>query len=275
MNRHILFIATVASMIIATLAAAQDMPTLPENTGPEPMYSVQKHTFQVRGTTSYAHPQQITPEQMTHILSAIMYEMDFGMRVPVLNAEERIQLGEKAADLFGSVSPQEQVMIQKTILPKQDQGESDPGVLQLYLCFLDPNTLYVSVVHRNMEIKGSIATGHNMMRYTNPEGRSSDNIVCIDRKLWTEDIKKPVFDVDLNRLQSALKRKEQLDQQDSGVTGTDQKPAKASLTVEELEKELSKLHDLLEKKLITKEEYSKLRAELMKRAGIGGTGNGS
>ncbi len=40
-------------------------------------------------------------------------------------------------------------------------------------------------------------------------------------------------------------------------------------------KDFSKLRNLLDKELISREKYDKLRAELMKRAGIGGTGNGS
>ena len=274
MKPHILFFATVTSILIAFTATAQELPKAPAEQGAQPMYDVMLHEFQVPGTSTYAHPQQLTRFEMSRILSSLKYEMDFGMRAAVLNAEEQIQLGEAAAELFETATSNQQVLIVKTMPIDPSKENPDIRRLEIYLCFLDENTLYASVAHRNMPVKGSIGVGKNMIRYTNPEGRSAANIVCIDRKLWTTDKNKPVFEVDKDALKEALARKQKLDSK-SGQTTEQEEAAPASLTVEELEKELSRLRNLLDKELINREEYEKLRAELIKRAGIGGTGNGS
>lgn len=274
MKRHILLFATVASILFTFVCTAQELPVVPAQQGPEPMYDVLLHEFQVPGTSTYAHPQQLTRSEMSRILSSLKYDMDFGMRAAVLNAEEQIQLGEAAAELFKTAAPDTQVLILKTMPVNANEDLPEIRRLEIYLCFLDENTLYASVGHRSMPVKGSIAVGRNMIRYTNPEGRSPSNIVCIDRKLWTTDKNKPVFEVDKDALKEALARKQEMDSK-SDQTPAQEEAAPASLTVEELEKELSRLRNLLDKELINREEYEKLRAELMKRAGIGGTGNGS
>ena len=255
----------IMAFLLMTPVIAEESKQKEDNT----TYSVSRHDYQV-GSTAYAHPQDLTEQQVARMLSAIRTATPSGRGKALFNAEERIQLAPEVSKLFATLGDKQQVeIVRKTIIPANSNTKSSQYAERVYMCFLNPETVYVAVRTEGNRFKSVLTIGNFMAPYQKQDGRIVPNIELLLKPLWTENIDKPIFDRNLENTMEALERAQSMENESVQGTTQESEPA-GSMTIQELETELEKLRNLLDKKLISREEYDALRGELMKRAGVGG-----
>jgi len=232
-------------------------------------YTVETNTYTVHGN-AYAHPVSIDPKQVVRILSSLRYLSHFDRAIPIFNSEERIQLATRICEIFAALGSDQQVMIQrKSSLPGKDSPEPGEKIETVYLCFLDKDTLYAAYLTSGIQHGNSLAIGNYMAPFQLKDGSNAPNIALLLRPMWTTNADSPVFEKDFESALSTIQSMKSSENSTS-IQSQEKVTSEPMLSVNELEAGLEKLQSLLDKKLITREEYESLRKDLMKRAGIGG-----
>lgn len=238
---------------------------------PRTIINMSIHNYEV-SDTPYAHPQTLTLKQTARILSSVFIER--GPGVPALNSEERMMLTPKVVKAFKTLKKNQQVKITKTWGLEQEDGKfHENRSFYIYLCFVKSDTLYVALLHKNwkQEEMYHLAQGHFMKWMENKDGKKLLNIVLMDKSLWTTNFNELVFeknmDFDPEKIKQKIDKNTEQKGKLEGSKPTETEPA--TLTFEQLEKELKRLNDMKDRGLISEEEYKKARARLMKEAGIG------
>ncbi len=233
--------------------------------------SISPYNYKV-SDTPYAHPQTLTLKQAARILSSIFIEQ--GPGVPILNSEDRMMLAPKMVKAFKTLGKDQQLEIVKTWgLEQKDGTFHETNSIHLYLCFIDANTLYVALVYRGVkpEEMYHLLKGRFMKYMKDKNGKKLLFIVLMDKALWTTHFNDLLFEKNIDFKPEKIK--EEIDSHlDSGKKQTGEKPGiekPATLTFEQLEKELKHLNDMRDKGLLSKTEYEKARARLLNQAGIG------
>ncbi|PJB83564.1 MAG: hypothetical protein CO090_00930 [Acidobacteria bacterium CG_4_9_14_3_um_filter_49_7] len=233
--------------------------------------NITPYKYQV-SDTPYAHPQTLTSKQAARILASIFIEK--GQGVPVLNSEDRMMLAPKMVKDFGSLGKKEQLEITKTWEHEQKDGTYiEDYSIHLYLCFVKADTLYVAISYKNLKPEETyhLVKGRFMKWMKSKDGKNLLNIVLMDKSLWTTNFDKLVFDKNIDFDPKTIKKTiDKHAEQKEKLKGTQsEKTEAATLSFEQLEKELKRLNDMKDKGLISEEEYKKARSRLMKLAGIG------
>ena len=116
-----------------------------------------------------------------------------------------------------------------------------------------------------------LVKGRFMKWMKSKDGKNLLNIVLMDKSLWTTNFDKLVFDKNIDFDPKTIKKTiDKHAEQKEKLKGTQsEKTEAATLSFEQLEKELKRLNDMKDKGLISEEEYKKARSRLMKLAGIG------
>ncbi len=233
--------------------------------------TIAPYKYQV-SDTPYAHPQTLTLKQAGRILSSILIEK--GQGVTVLTSEERMMLAPKMVKGFATLKKNQQLKIVKTWGREQKDGTFvEDYSIHLYLCFVKADTLYVAISYTNRKPENMfhLVRGRFMKWMKKQDGKTLLNIVLMDKALWTTNFNDLVFDKYSDFDPSKIKQKidKTADQKELLKGKQTEKPEPATLTFEQLEKELKRLNDMKNKGLISDEEYKKARSRLMEQAGIG------
>ncbi|RLE18250.1 MAG: hypothetical protein DRJ14_04310 [Acidobacteria bacterium] len=234
--------------------------------------TISPYKYQV-SDTPYAHPQILTLKQAARILSSIFIERGRG-EVPVLNSEDWMMLAPKMVKEFKTLKTNQQLEIVKAWGHEQKNGTfNEDHSTHLYLCFVKADTLYVAITYKNRkpEQMYHLAKGRFMEWMKNKDGKKFLNIVLMNKSLWTTNFNDLVFEknmqFDPDKIKQRIDKHADRKGDIKGNKGTETEPA--TLTFEQLEKELKRLNDMKEKGLISEDEYKRARARLMKQAGIG------
>ncbi|MCK5879009.1 MAG: SHOCT domain-containing protein, partial [Holophagae bacterium] len=175
---------------------------------------------------------------------------------------------------FKTLKKNQQLKIVKTWKFEREDGKfHEDRSICIYLCFTEPDTLYVALLYKNWEQEEvhHLIQGSFMKWMERKDGKLFLNIVLMDRSLWTENFNKPVFDRNLDFNPDKIKQtiNKNTDQKGNIKDNKTEKAEPVTLTFEQLEKELKRLNGMKDKGLISEEEYKKARARLMTQAGIG------
>ena len=234
-------------------------------------YTINAHTFQVNDT-AYAHPRKLTVKQVARMLSALRTMTSYEKSIPLFSAEEQVQLSPEIVEQFSRLETDQQVeVVRQTALNTGDSAGTQQEVSErVYMCFLDAHTLYVAVITRGSRYTSQLKVGNYMAPFQKTDGTIVPNIVLLLEELWTTSGNRPIFEKSPQDALRAVTQMQVQEREGSAVGTSDETPV-GTLTMQELETELQKLKDLLDKELISRQEFETLRKDLMKRAGIGGS----
>ena len=269
--RRFILLTSILLLGFSPLIAQENKHDTKQRGNSRTVVNISPYKYQV-SDTPYAHPQTLTPKQAARILGSIFIEKAQG--VPVLNSEDRMMLAPKMVKGFATLGKNQQLEITKTWEHEQKDGRYiEDYSIHLYLCFLKADTLYVAISYKNLkpEERYHLAKGRFMKWMKDKDGKDLLNIILMDKSLWTTNFDKLVFEKDIDFDPGKIKQKidKTADQKKLLKGNQTEKPEPATLTFEQLEKELKRLNDMKDKGLISEEEYKKARSRLMKMAGIG------
>jgi len=260
MKRNI-WICMLVILTAFTATAEQAKP------GMDIRYTVQPFHYLVDGK-SYAHPQKLSAVQVSRILSVIHIELDFGRHTPVLDAEERMQLAPKIAELFSRLKPDQQIEVKKIVTRTTTDGTRETVRSKtLYLCFLEPDTMYAAYVSSGTDLGSTLKKGYHMEKKLRDDGSVVPNILFLKRPLWTDNFMKPAFPEAEERIKNLANIQGQATKPEPG-NAEKAAPATGTMTLDQLESELARLRSMLDRKLIDDKEYQRLRKMLFQKAGI-------
>ena len=218
----------------------------------------------------FAHPQTFTRKQVNKIFHAI--KVKGNPDVLVLNNDEILKITKKFIQTFQSAKTNEMVVLKKkTTFSDANNPETKltrEETLKFY--FMDPDTLRVSYLYSGFE-KARVLKEGFLVTHAKIKGKEYKSIIDIKKDLWTKYINKEIFPGEYEKTFNQLRLQNQqapsVEELKDKKTEETQKVEK-TISVEEMEKELSRLRDMLNKKLITQEEYEVLRKNILKKAGL-------
>ncbi|NOZ14095.1 MAG: SHOCT domain-containing protein [Acidobacteria bacterium] len=267
--RRFILLTSILLLGISPLTAQDTEDTAPKQDNSKVIITISPYNYQI-SDTPYAHPQTLTPKQAYRILSSIYVER--GRNVPVLNSEDRMFLARKMVKAFKTLKKTQQLKIVKAWGKELKDGSfHEDHSIHLYLCFPDPDTLYVALSYTKTKPDNMyhLACGRFMKWMKDKDGKPRLYIILMDKSLWTTNFKHQVFKVDMDFDPNKIKK--EIDSHADKKAGIKEKAETetATLTFEQLENELKRLNDMKDKGLLSDKEYQKARARLMKQAGIG------
>ncbi|BBB33653.1 hypothetical protein TTHT_2229 [Thermotomaculum hydrothermale] len=137
--------------------------------------------------------------------------------------------------------------------------------------FKDNETLVVFYSYKGYDRARILKEGFHV-NYFKANGKIYKSAIEIKKDVWTKYLNKAIFEKDYEKIWERIPKnpeeaeaREKTKQKTSGENiNTEQK----TISIEEMQKELERLKNMLDKKLITKEEYEMLKKNVLKKAGL-------
>ncbi len=214
------------------------------------------------------HPQKLTPKETNKIFHCIKIKGKVSFLV--LTNEEIIKIYKKFIEEMESAKPDEMVVVEriKNYIDTKNKKVLTKKIDKLLFWFKDNDTLVVFYHNKGYDRARILKEGFHVT-YFKENGKTYRSAIEIKRDVWTKYINKAIFEKDYEatweNLSKNLKKENKTTLKDNSKTD---KQKEEALTIEQLQKELQKLKDMLDKNLITEEEFKKLKKKLMERAGI-------
>ncbi len=219
----------------------------------------------------FAHPQTLTRKQVNKIFHAV--KIKGNPDILVLNNDEILKITKDFIHAFQTAKKNEMVILEKTSIYNDTKKTVKTPVEKrekLAFYFVDPSTLRVSYSFSGFE-KARVLKEGFLVSHAKIKGKKYKTIIDIKKDLWTKYINKEIFPGEYEKTFEQLKLQNQPTPSPENTNKRDSlqnKTTQQTMSVEEMEKELKRLKDMLDKKLITQEEYEVLRKNILKKAGL-------
>ncbi len=216
----------------------------------------------------YAHPVTLSKKALGRILYALKADAARMTPSKVFTIEEIRDLVEEGMlqEAFKKVNKYEKIKLEKV---KEYIDENEEVIHSesetLFLFFKNKDELYVTYIPKGFPFFRKLMKGLDMKDGVRWNGKPFDNTISINKKLWTTDIKKPIFPSNVN-FGELIKKVKQHGAQANEAPQKQENVKQFSL--EDLQTELEKLKTMLDKKLISFEEYKKLKKQVLAKAGL-------
>lgn len=210
-------------------------------------YIIEKKPSNNKTNKSFSHPVDLSIKQIKRILYAIKIKNP-GLKV--FNSEELNELAPILQKEFKSLKPNEKLTLTRTFINKK----TNKNLIDSFsFSFINSNYLHLKYIYSGYNKKRQLEQGNDVYTpYRN--GRGYFNELLMKKDLWTKNINKKIF-------KSDIKIKNIID--NSLIKNNDK--VKKNPDLDSLQKEIEKLDNLLEKKIITKEQYNILRNHILKK----------
>ncbi len=228
---------------------------------------VRVYRVKVEGKT-YTHPQSFTRKQANKILHSI--KTTEGVPVLVLNELAIRKAIKPFIEEFKKAKPDEMVVIEKDkkYLNAKDQKTLMTKKDILYFGFPDKDHLLIFYKPEGYDRARLLREGFHVHFLTDKKGKKYMSTIIMNRDVWEKYINRAVFEQDYEQMwEKTPKSPDEKPDTTKENLKKNQNQA-GTLSIEEMEKELEKLKNMLDKKLITEEEYNKLREKILKKAGL-------
>ncbi len=216
-----------------------------------------------------AHPQVLTEKQANKILHTV--KIRGTVPVLVLNHEEIRKALKKFVKLFATASQNEMVVVERTkeYLDAKNKKDIHTKLDKLFFWFKDKDNLVVLYYNKGYDTARTLETGYHVEYFTE-NGKTYKSGIVIKSDLWTKNINKSPFEKDYEKTWKNVEKNMEKEKQSKGKEKAENKEEKAhqTISIEEMQKELQRLKDMLDKKLITEEEYNMLKKNVLKKAGL-------
>jgi len=219
----------------------------------------------------YAHPVELSNDEIARILYALRVSEPGYIPVQMFSIDEIKDIVEKGdlSAAFKLVTPNEVVRLIRNTDYLDNKGKvSRTKKDRLFFYFKKKDVLYVHYLFDGYKGFRRLVKGLDMGKAYRWDGTLWQNAIAINAKLWHEDMKKTIFPVDVDFSKLIAKQKD-IDSNNSSFNPHEElQVQKTQLSLADLQKELERLNSMLEKKLITVDEYKKLKQGLLKKAGM-------
>lgn len=137
-----------------------------------------------------------------------------------------------------------------------------------YLFFKTDDQLYITYVPKGYDLSRFMVKGLDMTDGVRWDGSPFQATISINKKLWTSNLKKSIFPItgDLSKISNVKTMASEGNNKDNVENPTQDNVKEFSL--EDLQNELEKLKKMLDAKLISEEEYKKLKEKVLAKAGL-------
>jgi hypothetical protein len=220
---------------------------------------------------AYAHPVELSNEAIGRILYALKVDAARMSPVQIFTIEEIRKLVDdgRLKEAFLKVGKFEKVELTKM---NEYIDENDEVVYtkseKLFLFFKNKDELYVTYIPSGFKFFRTLMKGLDMKDGVRWDGKPFNSTISINKKLWTVDIKKPIFPVseDITQLIKKIRTKGNSEEGKKETNKALQENQDFSLDA--LQAELEKLKKMLDKKIISIDEYKKLKKKVLAKAGL-------
>lgn len=225
--------------------------------------------YKIKTQKKCAHPQDLTEKQANKIFHSI--KIKGKVSVLVLNNEDIRKVLKKFIKTFKTASPNEMVVVEKTknYLDTKNKKDILTKIDKLVFWFKDSNNLVVFYKNKGYNIARILETGFHVTYYKE-NGKTYKSAIVIQKDVWTKYLNKAVFEKDYEKTWENLEKNLAKGKQAKEKEKVEKKSNKTeqTISIEEMQKELQRLKDMLDKKLITEEEYNMLKKNVLKKAGL-------
>jgi len=212
-----------------------------------------------------AHPVLLSDEALGRIMYA------FKVDGPGLNPHKLFSIEEireliengRLSEAFKKATKYEKVKLSRVVEAIDEHGKVVESREEIFFMFFKSNDeLYVTYVTRGYRISRFMVNGLDMTDGIRWDGSPFTSTISINKKLWTTDLKKTIFPItdDLSKILSIGKEKKTVENKE--------KKEIQEFSLEDMQKELENLKKMLDSKLITNDEYKKLKAKVLAKAGL-------
>ncbi len=225
--------------------------------------------YKIKTERKCAHPQQLNEKQANKILHSIKIKQQ--VPILVLNHDNIRKVLKKFVQLFATAAPNEMVVIErdKNYLNAKNKKDILTKVDKLMFWFKDTDNLVVFYHYEGYDAARTLETGYHV-DYYKENGKTYKSSIVIKRDIWTKNLNKSPFEKDYEKTWENLEKNLAKGKQAKGKEKVKKKSNKTeqTISIEEMQKELQRLKDMLDKKLITEEEYNMLKKNVLKKAGL-------
>ncbi len=225
--------------------------------------------YKIKTERKFAHPQSLTEKQANKIFHSIKIKGD--VSVLALNNEDIRKVLKKFIKAFKTASPNEMVVVEKAknYLDVKNKKDLLTKIDKLVFWFKDNDNLVVFYHFEGYDAARILETGYHVT-YFKENGKKYKSAIVIKRDMWTNNIYKSPFEKDYDNTWQNLEKNLAREKQAKGKEKANKQSNKTeqTISIEEMQKELQRLKDMLDKKLITEEEYNMLKKNVLKKAGL-------
>lgn len=220
---------------------------------------------------NFIHPQKLTKKQAMKILHCI--KLDRKPYPLILSHEDILKILPDFLKAMAEAKPDEKVVIEKTkhYINSKEKKDIHKKVDQLYFSLPDENHLLVNYLYEGYK-RGRTLLTSKYIKYYSKDGNVYKNSVLIDKKVWTTRLNFAEFDSIYEETFEKLPKNPDAEinpnNKNELVKKQENQIPQNTISTEEMEKELQRLKNMLDKKLITEEEFMKLKQKVLKKAGL-------
>jgi len=216
-----------------------------------------------------AHPQILTEKQTNKIFHSIKIKGKISLLV--LNNEEIRKVAKKFVNEMANAKENEMVVVekQKKYLDTKNKKNLLTKVDKIVFWFKDNDSLVVFYKYKGYNQARILEEGFHVS-YFKEKGKTYKSAIVIKKDVWTKYINKAVFEKEYEKTWENLSKNLQKSKEakPNKKLKTEKTESNQTISIEEMQKELERLKNMLDNKLITEEEYNKLKQKVMKKAGL-------
>ncbi len=228
--------------------------------------------YKIKTDKNCAHPQTLTLRQASKILHSIKVKTMFP--VLIFNAEEVRRVVRDFVKNMATAGKHEMVVIEKkqVFFDAKTNKKMLERVDKLFFWFKDKDDLVVSYYAKGYDMARTLKEGFHVKYFRDEKGKVHKSTVIIKRDVWEKYLNRPVFEKDYEMIWQNLNKNPEVEKPGNAKTKKESinKPEQNGnkISVEEMEKRLQKLKEMRDKKLISEEEYKRMKEKVLKEAGF-------